>query len=80
MGYRLGVDVGTTFTAAAVDDGSGPRMVGLGNRALQVPSVLFLQSDGTFLFGEAAERRGDLEPATVCVSSNAGSVTPSRSW
>ena len=65
MGYRLGVDVGTTFTAAAVDDGSGPRMVGLGNRALQVPSVVFLQADGTFLFGEAAERRGSLEPARV---------------
>ena len=65
MGYRLGVDVGTTFTAAAVDDGSGPRMVGLGNRALQVPSVVFLQADGTFLFGEAAERRGALEPARL---------------
>ena len=62
MAYRLGVDLGTTFTAAAVDDGSGPTMVGLGNRALQVPSVLFLQQDGTFLFGEAAERRAAVEP------------------
>jgi len=65
MGYRLGVDVGTTFTAAAVDDGSGPRMLGLGNRALQVPSVLFLQEDGTFLCGETAERRGGVEPTRV---------------
>jgi len=62
MGYRLGVDLGTTFTAAAVDDGSGPRIVGLGNRALTVPSVLFLEHDGTFLCGEAAERRGAREP------------------
>ena len=62
MAYWLGVDLGTTFTAAAVDDGSGPRMVGLGNRTFHVPSVLFLQHDGTFLFGESAERRGVREP------------------
>ena len=65
MGYRLGVDLGTTFTAAAVDDGSGPAMVGLGNRALQVPSVLFLRDDGTFLCGEAAERRAPVDPGRV---------------
>ena len=55
--YRLGVDLGTTFTAAAVDDGTGPTMLGLGNRALTVPSVVYLDPDGTFLFGEAADRR-----------------------
>ena len=63
MVYRLGVDLGTTFTAAAVDDGSGPSMLGLGNRALTVPSVVFLASDGTFHFGEAADRRAASEPA-----------------
>ena len=62
MVYRLGVDLGTTFTAAAVDDGSGPSMLGLGNRALTVPSVVFLASDGTFHFGEAADRRAASEP------------------
>jgi actin-like ATPase involved in cell morphogenesis len=34
----------------------------LGNRALQIPSVLFLKPDGEFLVGEAAERRGLNEP------------------
>ena len=63
MGYRLGVDLGTTFTAAAVDDGTSPAMLGLGNRALTVPSVVFLSPDGTFLFGEAAERRASRRPA-----------------
>ena len=62
MPYRLGVDLGTTFTAAAVTDGSEPTVIGLGNRALQIPSVLFLKSDGEFLVGEAAERRGLTEP------------------
>src|SRR3712207_1798544 len=59
MPYRLGVDLGTTFTAAAVSEDAGePVLVGLGNRALQIPSVLFLKPDGEFLVGEAAERRG----------------------
>ena len=62
MPYRLGVDLGTTFTAAAVSDGSEPTVIGLGNRALQIPSVLFLKPDGEFLVGEAAERRGLTEP------------------
>ena len=63
MPYRLGVDLGTTFTAAAVSDGSTePTVIGLGNRALQIPSVLFLKPDGEFLVGEAAERRGLTEP------------------
>src|SRR3954471_10159015 len=60
--YRLGVDLGTTYTAAAVGNGGAPTMVGLGNRALQIPSVLFLNDDGEFLVGEAAERRGVAEP------------------
>ena len=63
MPYRLGVDLGTTFTAAAVADESGePTVIGLGNRALQIPSVVFLKPDGEFLVGEAAERRGLTEP------------------
>ena len=49
MTYRLGVDVGTTFTAAAVANGAAPSMLGLGNRALQVPSVLYLAAEGDFL-------------------------------
>src|SRR4051794_17961509 len=61
MPYELGVDLGTTFTAAAVREGDEPVMVGLGNRALQVPSVLF-RTDTGFLVGEAAERRGSVEP------------------
>jgi actin-like ATPase involved in cell morphogenesis len=62
VGYRLGIDLGTTYTSAAVYTAGWPTMVGLGNRAMQVPSVLFLKPDGEFLVGEAAERRGAAEP------------------
>ena len=58
MAYRLGVDLGTTFTAAAVDDGTGPDDAGPGQPgAVTVPSVVYLDPDGHFLFGEAADRR-----------------------
>ena len=65
MSYRLGVDLGTTFTAAAVANGGPPTMLGLGNRALQVPSVLYLPPDGEVVVGEAAERRGLTDPSRV---------------
>lgn len=65
MSYRVGVDLGTTFTAAAVANGQPPTMVGLGNRALQIPSVLFLAPDGQLMCGESAERRGLAEPDRV---------------
>src|SRR6187549_360414 len=65
MSYRLGVDLGTTFTAAAVANGGQPTMLGLGNRALQVPSVLYLPADGDTVVGEAAERRGATDPTRV---------------
>ncbi|HET9649818.1 MAG TPA: Hsp70 family protein [Microlunatus sp.] len=65
MSYRIGVDLGTTFTAAAVANGMPPTMVGLGNRALQIPSVVFVAEDGSMVFGEAAERRGQAQPDRV---------------
>ena len=65
VAYRLGVDVGTTFTAAAVANGGPPTMLGLGNRAMQVPSVLFVEDDGEILIGESADRRGVVEPTRV---------------
>ncbi len=62
MSYGLGVDLGTTFTAAASYDNGTATMVGLGNRALQIPSVLYLRPGEAPLVGEAAERRGLQDP------------------
>lgn len=63
----LGVDLGTTYTAAAaISDAHGkPEMVGLGNRTAEIPSVLLRRPDGEFLFGEPAERRAFGEPDRV---------------
>ena len=65
MGYRLGIDVGTTFTAAAVRREDRAEMVGLGIRALQMPSVVHIADDSSVLVGEAAENRGSGDPAGV---------------
>lgn len=54
MTYTLGVDLGTTFTAAAVDDGSGPVPLKLGSSAEAMPSVVAIR-DGEPVTGEAAE-------------------------
>ncbi len=70
--YVLGVDIGTTYTAAAVHlvGASPPRvgaggpwhMVELGTRSATIASLVLLRSDGTTLVGEAAERRALIEP------------------
>ena len=65
MGYLLGVDMGTTFSAAGVAREGRVEIVGLGHHAAVVPSVLFLREDGTFLVGEAAARRGVSEPGRL---------------
>jgi molecular chaperone DnaK len=60
--YRLGLDLGTTFTAAAVCDGSRTESVALGDVAAQIPSTVFLRADGSLLFGDAAVQRGVTAP------------------
>ena len=80
MSYRLGVDLGTTFTAAASLTGDRVAMLDFGNRAVQVPSVVFITSDGSVLVGEAAERRAPTSRVGSPGNSSAGSVTTSRSF
>ncbi len=63
--YALGVDLGTTFTAAAIWRGGHAEIASLGSRAAVVPSVVLLREDETVLTGEAASRRGLSEPHRV---------------
>ena len=63
MAYVLGVDLGTTFSGAAVGADARTEMVELGSRGATVPSVVVLRADGEVLTGEAAERRAVTEPS-----------------
>jgi Tol biopolymer transport system component/actin-like ATPase involved in cell morphogenesis len=62
VGYQLGVDLGTTYTAAAIIRNGTAEVATLGTRSLEIPSVVFLRDDGELLIGEAAERRSLTEP------------------
>ncbi|WP_308286410.1 Hsp70 family protein [Actinomycetospora endophytica] len=70
--YDLGVDLGTTFTAAAVRSEARPgapdptvRVVGLERGSVQVPSVLLVDDDGSLLVGGEAEARAPWAPQRV---------------
>ena len=60
--YSLGVDLGTTYTAAAVARGTTAEPLPLGVDAVQAPSVVVIRDDGEVLVGDAAERRAATEP------------------
>ena len=63
MTYVLGVDLGTTFSAAAIDVNGRSEIFQLGSRSAVIPSVVLLRADGATLTGESAERRAVTEPA-----------------
>ena len=65
MGYQLGIDLGTTYTAAAVARGGRVEVAALGTASPVIPSVVLLRADGEVLVGEGAVRRGQDEPTRV---------------
>lgn len=70
MGYQLGIDLGTTYTAAAVAVDGRVEPLALGTRSAVLPTVVFARpdrdgADGELLVGEAAETRGVTEPARL---------------
>jgi actin-like ATPase involved in cell morphogenesis len=78
MTFGLGVDLGTTFTAAAVSHGDQPEMVSLGDRSAAMPSVVMIGQDGSSIVGDAAHRRAVVHPARVAreVKRRLGDPTP----
>ncbi|GIF23213.1 molecular chaperone DnaK (HSP70) [Actinoplanes tereljensis] len=65
MGYDLGVDLGTTFVAAAIARGGRVEMCTLGNQATVAPAVAYLNHDSKLIFGDAAERHLLSDPSRV---------------
>ncbi|HEX5597728.1 MAG TPA: Hsp70 family protein [Micromonosporaceae bacterium] len=63
--YTLGIDLGTTYTAAATWRNGHAEVASLGSRAAAIPSVVLLRQDETILTGETASRRGQTEPHRV---------------
>ena len=63
--YDVGIDLGTTYTAAAVHRDGRSAIFSLGSRTAAMPSVVLLRQDETVLTGEAAVRRAMTEPERV---------------
>jgi molecular chaperone DnaK len=61
-GYALGIDLGTTFTAAAVWQDGRAEICSLGNRSASIPSVVVLREDAVIITGESADRRAATAP------------------
>ncbi len=64
MAYSVGVDLGTTYTSAAIADESGVRMVSLSHDGIAVPSVMARTTDG-FAVGVEALSVASATPWTV---------------
>jgi len=65
VGYRLGVDLGTSFTAAAIARDGRVEMVSLGTKAFEIPTVAHLDANGEILVGEIAARRALADPTRM---------------
>ncbi|WP_219414391.1 Hsp70 family protein [Pseudonocardia nigra] len=65
MGYYLGVDLGTTFVAAAIANDSRVEMFTLGDRTVVTPAVVYLREDGALVSGDAAGRRAVTRPDRI---------------
>jgi YVTN family beta-propeller protein len=65
VGYSLGVDLGTTFVAAAVASATRVEMFTLGDRSVVAPAIVYLREDGALVTGEAASLRAVSSPDRV---------------
>ncbi|HEX6352198.1 Hsp70 family protein [Actinophytocola sp.] len=80
MSYRVGIDFGATFTAAAVhrDGEQAAELVPLGDNRAAVASVAYVAPDGSLLLGDAAARQALTDPdgAVREVKRRIGDETP----
>jgi actin-like ATPase involved in cell morphogenesis len=65
MSYRLGIDLGTTFTAAAVARDGKHTVAELMPGRFEIPSTVCLGPDGRLLIGDEAERMGEQRPTAL---------------
>ena len=65
MTYSLGVDLGTTTSAAALRRGSRLEVCALGDLTATMPAVALERADGSLLVGEAAADRARYDTTLV---------------
>lgn len=65
MGYRLGIDLGTSFTAATIGRAGSMATAALEAGCAIVPSAVYIGTDGERLYGSAAAERSASDPGRV---------------
>jgi YVTN family beta-propeller protein len=65
VSYSLGIDLGSTFVAAARAKASTVEAVPLGDRSVVTPAAVYLNGDGTLTTGEAASRGAVCSPDRI---------------
>jgi molecular chaperone DnaK len=65
MSFHLGIDLGTTYTAAAIHESGRVEVVPLGDRGPSIPSVLYLKPDGNVVAGDGANRHAVTDPERI---------------
>jgi actin-like ATPase involved in cell morphogenesis len=66
MSWALGIDLGTSFAAAAVMSNERLEVISLGASSAAVPSAVY-RGDGATLVGDAAVARGEANPARLAI-------------
>lgn len=66
---RIGIDLGTTNTLACYMKGSKPDIIKFPGSGNMLPSVLYLEEDGSILIGGNARRKGIYDPLN-CIRSS----------
>jgi YVTN family beta-propeller protein len=65
VSYSLGIDLGSTFVAAARATAATVEAVPLSDRSVVIPAAVYLQGDGTLASGEAASRGAVSSPDRI---------------
>ena len=68
MGRAIGIDLGTTLSAAAVIEGGDPKIIPSAEGGNLVPSMVAISKTGERLVGELAKRQGIVNPENTIFS------------
>jgi molecular chaperone DnaK len=68
MGRAIGIDLGTTLSAAAVIEGGDPKIIPSSEGGNLVPSMVAMGKTGERLVGELAKRQGVINPENTIFS------------
>lgn len=76
---RVGIDLGTTNTLACYMKGSKPEIIKFPGGSM-LPSILYLEEEGTVLVGEKARKKGVYDPLNMIRSSKTEMGNFEKEW